>query len=81
MEGWDVSQSKERRKLGWVAQISDRGPTISYGTNLMEDDDGEEEGQDGRLRAMELSNVNGNVTKLKSALNFLIRKSEIFPNG
>ena len=43
MEGWEVSQSKERRKLWWVAQISDRGPTISYGTNLMEDDDGEEE--------------------------------------
>ena len=81
MEGWEVSQSKERRKLGWVTKISDRGPTIAYGTNLMEDENGEEDGQDGRWRVMELSNVNGNVTKLKSALNFLIRKSEIFPNG
>ena len=42
-EAREVSQSKERRKLGWVTQISDRGPTIAYGTNLMEDDDGEEE--------------------------------------
>ena len=25
MEGWEVSQSKERRKLGWVAKISYRG--------------------------------------------------------
>ena len=81
MEGWEVSQSKERRKLGWVAQISDSGPTIAYGTNLMEDDDGEEEGQDGRWRAMEFSNVNGNVTKLKSALRSFRIKSEIFPNG
>ena len=81
MEGWEVSQSKERRKLGWVAKISDRGPTIAYGTNLMEDDDGEEEGQDGRWRAMELSNVNGNVTKLKSALSSFRSKSEIFLNG
>ena len=81
MEGWEVSQSKERRKLGWVAKISDRGPTIAYGTNLMEDDDGEEERQDGRWRAMELSNVNGNVTKLKSALSSFRSKSEIFLNG
>ena len=81
MEGWEVSQSKERRKLGWVTKISDRGPTIAYGTNLMEDDDGEEERQDGWWRAMELSNVNGNVTKLKSALSSFRSKSEIFPNG
>ena len=47
----------------------------------MEDDDGEEERQDGWWRAMELSNVNGNVTKLKSALSFFRSKSEIFPNG
>ena len=78
MEGWEVSQSKERRKLGWVAKISDRGPTIAYGTNLMEDDDGEEEHQDRWWRAMELSNVNGNVTKLKSALSSFRSKSEIF---
>ena len=45
----------------------------------MEEEDGEEDGQDGWWRGMELSNVNGNVTKLKSAPNFLIRKSEIFP--
>ena len=64
MEGWELSQSKERRKLGWVAEISDRGPTIAYGTNLMENDDGEEERQDGWWRAMDLSNVNGNFTKL-----------------
>ena len=38
----------------------------------------EEDGQYGRWRVIELSNVNGNVTKLKSVLNFLIRKSEIF---
>ena len=54
---------------------------MTYGTNLMEYEDGEEYGQDGRSRVMELSNINENVTKLKSALNFLIRKSEIFPNG
>ena len=47
MEGWEVSQSKERQKLGWVAKISDIGPTIAYGMNLMEDEDGEEDGQDG----------------------------------
>ena len=44
----------------------------------MEEEGGEEEGQDGWWRAMELPNVNDNVTKLKSVLNFLIRKSEIF---
>ena len=44
----------------------------------MEEDDGCESEGDGWLRGMELSNVNDNVTKLKSALNFLLRKSEIF---
>ena len=78
METWEVSQLKERRKLGWVAKISDRGSTMTHGTKKMEKEDEEEGGQDGRLRGMELSNVNGNVTKLKSALNFLLRKSEIF---
>ena len=44
----------------------------------MEDEDGEEDAQDGSQRVMVLSNVNGNVTKLKSALNFFRSKSEIF---
>ena len=44
----------------------------------MEEEDGEEYGQDGRWRVMELSNINGYVTKLKSALKFLLRNSEIF---
>ena len=29
IEVWEVSQSKERRKLGWVAKIFDRGSTIT----------------------------------------------------
>ena len=29
IEAWEVSQSKERRKLGWVAKIFDRGSTIT----------------------------------------------------
>ena len=29
IEAWEVSQSKERRKLGWVAKIFDRGLTIT----------------------------------------------------
>ena len=48
METWEVSQLKERRKLGWVAKISDRGSTMTYGTKKMEKEDEEEEGQDGR---------------------------------
>ena len=44
----------------------------------MEKEDGEEYGQDGSWRVMELSNIDGNITKLKSVLNFLLRKSEIF---
>ena len=44
----------------------------------MEEEDGEEDGQDGWWRGMKLSNVNGNVTKLKSALSSFRSKSEIF---
>ena len=29
IDAWEVSQSKERRKLGWVAKISDRGLTMT----------------------------------------------------
>ena len=34
----------------------------------MEEEDGEEDGQDGWWRGMELSNVNGNVTKWRAPL-------------
>ena len=51
---------------------------MGYGTNLMEEDDGYESEGDAWWKAMEQSNGNGNVTKLKSVLNFLLRKSEIF---
>ena len=44
----------------------------------MEEEDGEEDGQDGWWRGMELSNVNDNVTKLKSTLSSFRSKSEIF---
>ena len=37
---------------------------MGYVTNLMEEDDGCESEGDAWWRAMELSNVNGNVTKL-----------------
>ena len=30
IEAWEVSQSKERRKLGWVAKIFYRGSIITY---------------------------------------------------
>ena len=44
----------------------------------MEEEDGEEDGQYGWWRVMMLSNVNGNVTKLKSALSSFRSKSNIF---
>ena len=44
----------------------------------MEDEDGKEDAQDGNQRVMVLSNVNGNVTKLKSALSSFRSKSDIF---
>ena len=37
---------------------------MTYGRILMEEDDGCESEGDGWLRGMELSNVDGNVTKL-----------------
>ena len=53
---------------------------MAYGTNLMEEKDGEEYGQDGSGRVMEFSNVNENITKLKSDLHLLIRKSKTLPH-